>query len=74
MVGTLNELNLSPWRNRLARLTVNQKVGGSSPPGDVKYFLSGMICLCNTSNILLSSFFRPARMCPGPATEIGPSC
>ena len=31
----------SPWRNRLARLTVNQKVGGSSPPGDVKYLFVG---------------------------------
>ena len=29
----------SPWRNRLARLTVNQKVGGSSPPGD-DFFVS----------------------------------
>ena len=27
-----------PWRNRLARSAVNRKVGGSSPPGGVKYF------------------------------------
>ena len=27
---------LSPWRNRLARSAVNRKVGGSSPPGDVR--------------------------------------
>ena len=26
--------NLSPWRNRLARLTVNQEVGSSNLPGD----------------------------------------
>ena len=24
----------SPWRNRLARFTANEKVGGSTPPGD----------------------------------------
>ena len=27
-------LHMSPWRNWLARSTVNRKVGGSSPPGD----------------------------------------
>ena len=32
------QITKSPWRNRLARLTVNQKVGGSSPPGDVQLF------------------------------------
>lgn len=33
--GQSNEL--SPWRNRLARLTVNQEVGSSSLPGDVLF-------------------------------------
>ena len=28
---------LSLWRNRLARSTVNRKVGGSSPPKDVGF-------------------------------------
>lgn len=27
------------WRNRLARMTVNHEVGGSSPPGSAKAFL-----------------------------------
>ena len=26
-----------PWRNRLARSAVNRKVGGSSPPGGVRF-------------------------------------
>ena len=29
----------SLWRNRLARSAVNRKVGGSSPPRDVFFFL-----------------------------------
>ena len=29
----------SLWRNRLARSAVNRKVGGSSPPRDVTFFL-----------------------------------
>ncbi|KOS42730.1 hypothetical protein ACN38_g6355 [Penicillium nordicum] len=28
-------INKSPWRNRLARPTVNREVGSSSLPGDV---------------------------------------
>lgn len=32
-------ITTSPWRNWLARLTVNQEVGGSSPPGDVSFFV-----------------------------------
>ncbi|KAJ5939660.1 hypothetical protein N7466_002794 [Penicillium verhagenii] len=31
--------NKSPWRNWLARLTVNQEVGSSSLPGDVFFFV-----------------------------------
>lgn len=31
------KLNKSPWRNWLARLTVNQEVGSSSLPGDVSF-------------------------------------
>ena len=36
---TYSELTLlkSLWRNRLARQTVNLKVGGSSPPRDVSF-------------------------------------
>ena len=29
-----------PWRNWLARLTVNQEVGGSSPPGSASFYFS----------------------------------
>ena len=32
-------LQLSLWRNRLARSAVNRKVGGSSPPRDELFFL-----------------------------------
>ena len=32
--------HLPPWRNRLARSAVNRKVGGSSPPGGEKFFMS----------------------------------
>ncbi|KAJ5637502.1 hypothetical protein N7490_007381, partial [Penicillium lividum] len=32
-------LEESPWRNWLARLTVNQEVGSSSLPGDVSFWL-----------------------------------
>ena len=31
-------INLSLWRNRLARSAVNRKVGGSSPPRDDSFF------------------------------------
>ena len=38
----------SLWRNRLARQTVNLKVGGSSPPRDVSFcphLLAGLPCV-----------------------------
>ena len=31
-----------PWRNRLARSAVNRKVGGSSPPGGVIFFIDSL--------------------------------
>ena len=34
IVGIASTANESSWRNRLARSTVNRKVGGSSPPED----------------------------------------
>ena len=33
-------VGMPPWRNRLARSAVNRKVGGSSPPGGVFFFLN----------------------------------
>ena len=33
----------SPWRNRLARLTVNQEVGSSSLPGDAFFALFSLL-------------------------------
>ena len=39
---------LSLWRNRLARSTVNRKVGGSSPPRDGLYFARKHIALWRT--------------------------
>ena len=38
-----HEMQLSPWRNWLARSAVNRKVGGSSPPGDCTCFLCMII-------------------------------
>ncbi len=35
----LGKASQSLWRNRLARSTVNRKVGGSSPPRDADFFL-----------------------------------
>ena len=37
---------MSPWRNRLARLTVNQEVGSSNLPGDDLFFLSFSFVFC----------------------------
>jgi hypothetical protein len=34
----ISEAYQLPWRNWLARLTVNQEVGGSSPPGSDSFF------------------------------------
>ena len=39
---------LSLWRNRLARSTVNRKVGGSSPPRDGFHFARKHITLWRT--------------------------
>ncbi len=45
-----------PWRNWLARSTVNRKVGGSSPPGSglfLNYFSllsNGDLCRLNAEN------------------------
>ena len=47
---------LSLWRNRLARQTVNLKVGGSSPPRDVHFFAPWNYCLIALSVHSLSSF------------------
>ena len=46
--NTANELGLSLWRNRLARSTVNRKVGGSSPPRDGLHFARKHITLWRT--------------------------
>ena len=50
-VHLFHALYKPPWRNGLARLTVNQKVGGSSPPGGVDFLNF------DTYNILLYSGF-----------------
>ena len=42
----------SPWRNWLARLTVNQEVGSSSLPGDVSFWFVA----CLSCYILLLTF------------------
>ena len=50
-----------PWRNRLARTTVNRKVGGSSPPGSelIQFFF---FTLMNSSSSESSEeFIAPAN-------------
>ena len=45
---------VSLWRNRLARSTVNRKVGGSSPPRDdttFVYSFSYMVCPCGNKPV-----------------------
>lgn len=45
-----------PWRNRLARLAVNQKVGGSNPPGGgffFTHFSNGWTSLRTLGSMLL---------------------
>ncbi|KAJ5482118.1 hypothetical protein N7475_000930 [Penicillium sp. IBT 31633x] len=44
--------NKSPWRNWLARLTVNQEVGSSSLPGDVLFVFVKLI-LASSDEFLL---------------------
>ncbi len=39
MVLCRSPAHVPPWRNRLARSAVNRKVGGSSPPGGVFFWL-----------------------------------
>lgn len=58
----------SPWRNRLARLAVtgnhcsDQKVGGSSPPGDANFFFSSyLLGLKITSSLRKLSFIFENR-------------
>ena len=52
----------SMWRNRLACLAVNRKVGGSSPPRDVDLFM--MRCVVAENNIwLLIVSFCPFLVC-----------
>ena len=44
---------LPPWRNRLARSAVNRKVGGSSPPGGVRFYV--FVRCCFFRNLLIIS-------------------
>ena len=44
-------LHMSPWRNWLARSTVNRKVGGSSPPGDGCFFCPFLV-FTNRSSVI----------------------
>ena len=37
VIFVLSIVQLSLWRNRLARSAVNRKVGGSSPPRDERF-------------------------------------
>ena len=62
----------SPWRNRLARLTVNQKVGGSSPPGDVKLFFTLQL-LCASKAISLKFLRDLKKHTRGEATMFFPN-
>ena len=48
VIFVLSIVQLSLWRNRLARSAVNRKVGGSSPPGGETLFFplgrQGLAC------------------------------
>ena len=43
------------WRNRLARLAVNQKVGGSSPPRDVDFVFAPGLFYFRTGSLAYHS-------------------
>ena len=46
-----------PWRNWLARSAVNRKVGGSSPPGGVIFFLLSRMQCQQVCPLTVPSFF-----------------
>ena len=48
----------SLWRNRLARSTVNRKVGGSSPPRDGLFFLAGFLLINSVKKERIKTWAR----------------